>query len=205
MQIVNLTPHPVIIIRRCPDPHGPPEAILETRHEFPPCVPADLPRAVESSVESWMLIDETGDGQAGIANGVSMDRTGLVDLVGYTGVDGLPDLTPDERAFGVRTFRIVSIVTALGALAAGRPIVDLLVPMGQVRDERGRIVGATGLAPATRLLTPVCRRFYERGRAAVVAGASTPQLIAELRVRLEREIPTAEERAEIALLVPSKV
>lgn len=145
--IINLTPHPVTIIRPGREPVT-----------YPACAPGDLPRATEAPVHADMrLTDRASDGQGGYANAVSMQDTGLVDQVGYVGVDGLPALSADERMFGVATLRIVSIVTAIGALAAGRGIEDLLVPMGQVRDTAGRIIGATGLAPATSLLTPMYR------------------------------------------------
>lgn len=183
--IVNLTPHPVTIIRRCPDPNGPPEAIIEHRTEYPACAPADLPRAIESTVMrssggavfaapgsrddgqpaelqrinigDMALSDSGSDGQGGYENSGSLQSTGLVDFFGYVGVENLPEVSVGDRMFGLTTFRIVSIVTALGALAAGRGIEDLLVPMGQVRDDNGRIVGASGLAPATSLLTPLYR------------------------------------------------
>lgn len=163
--IINMTPHPVTIIRRCPNPNGPPDAIIEHRTEYPACPPADLPRAVEShsmddvaiGIGDMALSCSACDTQGGYANAVSLRGTGLIDFVGYTGAEGLPAFGPGERAFGLDTFRIVSIVTALGALAAGRGIEDLLVPMGQVRDSQGRIIGATGLSPATSLLTPMYR------------------------------------------------
>lgn len=176
--IINLTPHPVTIIRRCPDPNGPPDAIIEHRTEYPACAPESLPRALESAeypadldpnpgtpgpkriaIGDVCLLDSGSDGQGGYENSVSLRSTGIVDFVGYVGVEGLPDLSADERMFGLATFRIVSIVTALGALAAGRGIEDLLIPMGQIRDDKGRVVGATGLAPASSLLTPLYRRI----------------------------------------------
>jgi hypothetical protein len=156
--IVNLTPHPVTIIRRCPDPNGPPDAIIEHRTEYPACSPADLPRATEGPDAGDMCLTDSGsDGQGGYENTISLRSTGLVEFLGYTGVDGLPDPEPGERMFGFGTFRIVSIVTAIGALAAGRGIEDLLVPMGQVRDATGRVIGATNLAPAASLLAPMYR------------------------------------------------
>jgi hypothetical protein len=156
--IINLTPHPVTIVRRCPDPSGPPDAIIEHRTEYPPCAPADLPRATEGTDAGDMaLSDSASDGQGGYENARSLRDTGLVDFVGYTGVEGLPDVPSGDRMFGLTTFRIVSIVTVIGALAAGRGIEDLLVPMGQVRDAQGRVVGAMGLAPASSLLAPMYR------------------------------------------------
>lgn len=156
--IVNLTPHPVTIIRRCPNPSGPPEAIIEHVFEYPACAPSNLPRATEAPVQSDMCLTDGGsDGQGGYENARSLAATGLVDNLGYTGIEGLPPLTQGERMFGVTTFLIVSVVTAIGALAAGRGVEDLLIPMGQVRDASGRIVGATSLAPAASLLTPLYR------------------------------------------------
>lgn len=146
MNIINLTPHPITIIRG------------EHRTEYPACAPADLPRATEVPDNGEMALTDSGsDGQGGYENIVSLRSTGLVDLVGYAGVEGLPDNSVADRMFGLTTFRIVSIVTAIGALAAGRGIEDLLVPMGQVRDDKGRIIGATGLAPASSLLAPMYR------------------------------------------------
>lgn len=160
MNIINLTPHTVTIIRRCPDPNGPPEAILETRTEYPACAPGDIPRATESPDNGDMCLTDSGsDGQGGYENICSLRSTGLVEFVGYSGVEGLPVVPASDRMFGLDTFRIVSIVTAIGALAAGRGIEDLLVPMGQVRDDKGRIIGATGLAPAASLLAPMYRRI----------------------------------------------
>lgn len=145
--IVNLTPHPVTIIRPGREP-----AI------YPACSPADLPRATEAVVSPDMgLTDSASDGQGGYENSVALADTGLVDTLGYTGVEGLPPCSPGDRMFGVPSFKIVSVVTAIGALAAGRGIEDLLVPMGQVRDASGRVVGATSLAPAASLLTPMYR------------------------------------------------
>jgi hypothetical protein len=156
--IINLTPHPITIIRRCPDPNGPPEAIIEHRTEYPACAPADLPRATEGPDNGDMCLTDSGsDGQGGYENIRSLRSTGLVEFVGYVGIEGLPEVPSSDRMFGLTTFRIVSIVTAIGALAAGRGVEDLLVPMGQVRDDKGRIIGATGLAPASSLLAPMYR------------------------------------------------
>lgn len=165
--IINLTPHPVTIIRRYPDPNGPPDATIEHRTEYPACDPADLPRAIESDsfgdrkiiIGDMCLSDSGSDGQGGYENAVSLANTGLVDFVGYVGIEGLPEVATHDRMFGLTTFRIVSIVTVIGALAAGRGIEDLLVPMGQVRDDKGRIIGATSLAPASSLLTPLYQRI----------------------------------------------
>lgn len=160
IKIVNLTPHPVTIIR-------------EGREHvtYPACAPTDLPRAVESEEfrgerigSGIMEISVSGDTQDAYANACTFDALGIIDRVGYVGTEALPPLPEGEVAFGVETFRIVSIVTALAALAEGRPIVDLLIPRGQVRDAAGRIIGASGLAPASSLLSPVAQRLIEIGR-----------------------------------------
>lgn len=153
MNIINLTPHPVTIVRPGCEPLT-----------YAPANPAAIPRALEttrSDTGCWRLA-VTGDTQDAYENAVTMMQSGLVENRQYVGVEGLPDLTPDELAFGVRQFRIVSIVTAIGALAAGRAIVDLLVPCGQVRDPAGRIIGATALAPATSLLSPMAEALGAR-------------------------------------------
>jgi hypothetical protein len=158
IKIINLTPHTVTIVRRCPDPNGPPEAIIEHRTEYPACAPSEIPRATETpDMGNMCLTDAGSDGQGGCENINSLRSTGLVEFVGYSGIEGLPEMPASDRMFGLDTFRIVSIVTVIGALAAGRGIEDLLVPMGQVRDDKGRIIGATGLAPASALLAPMYR------------------------------------------------
>lgn len=159
ISIVNLTPHPVTIIRAGREPVT-----------YPACAPEALPRAIETPMThtGCMELSVSGDTQDAYENHWSMVHTGVVDFVGYFGVDGLPELSATDRAFGCTQFRIVSIVTAIGALAAGRPIVDLLVPMGQVRDATtGRIIGASGTAPASALLTPLAERLIGMGRSSV--------------------------------------
>ena len=166
--ITNLTPHPVTIIRRCDDPNGPPDAIVEQRTEYPARAPGELSRATEAHERGDMcLTDAASDGQGGYETACALDRTGLIDWTGYVGVAGLPDFVPGDRMFGVGTFYIVSIVTVLGALAAGRGVEDLLVPSGQVRDASGRVIGATGLAPASALLSPMYRAVTAPYRAQV--------------------------------------
>jgi hypothetical protein len=150
--ITNLTPHPVTLIRD------------GRTTVYPACTPGDLPRAVEAPTARGLdLIHDDTQGSYGCS--IALASTGVVDNVGYVGVEGLPPLSADEIALGCTRFSIVSIVTVLGAIAAGRPTCDLLVPMGQVRDAAGRIVGCTGLAPADTLLTPMAaalRRRWER-------------------------------------------
>jgi len=149
MNIVNLTPHPVTIIRG------------GKQTQFPACAPGDLPRAVERPHSPGMdLIHD--DSQGSYATGCALEDTGLVDRTAYTGVENLPPIPNDDVAYGVRTAYIVSVVTVIGALAAGRPTCDLLVPMGQVRDENGRIIGATGLGQADVLLDPMAQTLRKR-------------------------------------------
>lgn len=150
ISITNLTPHPVTIVR--PGGH---------RVEYPACAPADLPRAVEGPCAPGtdLIHDDT---QGAYACDVAMSETGLVDRIGYLGVTGLPSISADEVAFGATRYYIVSIVTVIGAIAAGRSTCDLLVPMGQYRDETGRVIGASGLAQADTLLSPMARRLCGR-------------------------------------------
>lgn len=161
MQIINLTPHPVTIIRTCPDPTGAPADMLEHRTEYPACAPEALPRAIEERIQPGLdLIHD--DTQGAYATLTAYASAGLVDLVGYTGVTGLPEIPPERVAFGVQTAYIVSIVTAIGALVVGRPTCDLLIPMGQVRDASGRVIGATSLAPADVMLQPMAAALRAR-------------------------------------------
>ena len=149
MNIVNLTPHPVTLIR----PDG-------TRREFPACAPVDLPRALESPWTGGLdLIHD--DTQGAYVTAYSYADTGLVDNTGYTGIENLPAISVGAVTNGVQTAYIVSIVTVIGALAAGRPTCDLLVPMGQVRDSSGRVIGATSLGAADVLLDPMARVLDE--------------------------------------------
>jgi hypothetical protein len=222
INIVNLTPHPVTIYRTHPADTGAPA----DREPLPPvtypaCAPADLPRAIETPMTGagCMQLAVSGDTQDAYENHWSMVHTGVVDFAGYSGVenlpdlspagysgvDNLPDLSPEERAFGCTTFRIVSIVTAIGAIAAGRPIVDLLIPMGQVRDTSGRIIGATALAPASGLLTPMAEKILAMRQgtidALIAQRDQAQQLVADLtRVREAQDATIMEQQAEIVRL-----
>jgi len=212
IKIVNLTPHPVTIYRTRPSDTGAPA----DREPLPPvtypaCAPADLPRAVETPMAGagCMELSVSGDTQDAYENHWSMVHSGVVDFAGYSGVENLPDIPADEQAFGCTTFCIVSIVTAIGALAAGRPIVDLLIPMGQVRDASGRIIGATGLAPASALLTPMAERLIAMGRSAVSALherlAEARQTITSLtRVREAQDATIMRQQAELARQVSAR-
>lgn len=157
--IVNLTPHPVTIIRSTSDG-------ARTTTAYPACSPADLPRAVEEPRGyphgGALPAIPHDDSQLAYAMCEYHQATGVVDGIGYVGVVGLPEFQPREIFAGTKKLYIVSIVTAIGAVAAGRPIHDLLVPCGQVRDESGRVVGATGLAPAEILLASMAERIYAR-------------------------------------------
>lgn len=192
IKMINMTPHPVTVVRRITaeqyaegckyarvgedDPR--PARIVggETQYRrtedayesvtvFPACPPEHLPRAVEQPTPPQLSILTFDDSQGSYENICSLKSSGLVDNVAYVGVEALPELTPGEVALGCTTFRIVSIVTALGAIAAGRPVCDLLIPMGQVRDAQGRIIGATGLAPADVVLRPMATAIAERASA----------------------------------------
>lgn len=162
IEIVNLTPHPVTIIRDCPDPHGSPSDRVTQRIVFPPCDPSRLPRAIETPWNGGLdLIHD--DSQGTYVTMSALSATGLVDKIGYSGVENLPSISDAEvHHDGIRVAYIVSIVTAIGALVAGRPTCDLLVPMGQVRDEGGRIIGATSLGAVDVLLDPMARALRSR-------------------------------------------
>lgn len=167
MSITNLTPHTVTIIRSIPDPQGPPDARINMTLTYEPDRSRPLPRATEGQTSAPMTLTETGDGQAEYSTCGSLMRLLGADpadkrimsipevTTGYTGVEGLPEIPVGEAAFGLEHFYIVSIVTVLGALVAGRPIAHLLVPTGQIRDESGRIIGAAGLAWAPYVVAGV--------------------------------------------------
>lgn len=164
IKIVNLTPHPVTIIRSTPGQTG--SGIV-----YPACPPDQLPRAIEIASGGPAIGALVGipndDSQVAYDVSVSLQSTGLVDCVGYSGLSGMPDFA-GTWADGIETHYIVSIVTAIGAIAAGRSVMDMLIPMGQVRDETGRIVGATGLAPAESVLGPMVTAISERATGPVL-------------------------------------
>jgi hypothetical protein len=146
MQIVNLTPHPITILRQL--------GTRSIRVDYPACSPDRLPRATEQPTPPVLGVfpELPGDDSQRAHDILSqLGETGLVDYIGYFGVEGLPPVGADQ----IGTCYIVSVVTVIGAVAAGRPIIDLLIPMGQVRGADGRIIGATALAPAESLLRPM--------------------------------------------------
>ncbi|MFA6215536.1 MAG: hypothetical protein WC768_03135 [Patescibacteria group bacterium] len=127
MKIINLTPHPVIVVRDDPDSSatgfvgiGP--AAKEIRYsvvaEIKPAGPVARARQTD-------------------------DVVGNVQVNGYTvplvtSRYGDPtDLPTPENG----TFYVVSILTAQAAKAAGRDMRDLLVTSDPVRDAAGKIVG----------------------------------------------------------------
>lgn len=150
-KIVNLTPHPVSIVRG------------DHSATYPAAAPEDLPTAIDGPVY-WLPLGSQphipgDDSQTSYAILCQLGECPLVDRVGYTGVRGLPPFPSLGLGDGISTAYIVSVVTAIGALAAGRPIYDLLIPSGQVRDAQGRIIGATGLAPAECVLGRLMTRL----------------------------------------------
>lgn len=160
MKIENLTPHPVTIIRQRPSADG--NTLVEHRVEFGACEPHRIARATECPTQTTTLLSDD-DGQGTYANLQSWDASDLIEIIGYQGTN-LPEIPPGQVAFGVEQFYIVSVVVAIAALASGRPICDLLIPMGQVRDSAGRIVGATSLAPAEAILAPMAVTLAARWR-----------------------------------------
>jgi hypothetical protein len=184
--ITNLTPHPVTIHRTRPSDTGAPADREPYVVTYPACATEALPRATEGPDGGDMAMTRS-DGQGQYENSLTFSRLGIIDEIAYVGVEGLPPLSPADQMFGVSSFSIVSIVTVIGALAAGRGIEDLLVPVGQVRDAAGRVIGATGLAPATSLMSAMYRTVVAPIRA---------ELMEALRERNAA-------RAEIRALTPS--
>lgn len=186
--ITNLTPHPVTIIRGT------------GTTTYPACAPADLPRATEETVGLDMSLTASDENAATLAS------TGLVDQTGYTGVEGLPPISRGDQC--VRWY-IVSVVTAIGALAGDRGIEDLLIPMGQVRDASGRIIGATGLAPATSLLAPLYRAIVAPHRAELMTALrernEARRTVADLtRVREALDETMVAQRAQLERLTAGR-
>jgi hypothetical protein len=167
MEIINLTPHSVIVVNDT------------GRTEYPPCRPEDLPRATEGACPAGSAVwSMDGDGQRAYETQLALAATGLVGDIAYLGVTGLPPIAPAGCAALSRCY-IVSIVTVLGALAAGRCIDDMLVPTGQVRGPDGRIVGCTGLTPAPVAVGPMIRSITD--------GATASLITAMRRARDERD------------------
>lgn len=77
-------------------------------------------------------------------------------------ITGLPDPQP-----GVHL--IVSQVIAAAARDAGRTVEDLLVPHGQVRNDKGQPIGCTALARVVQE-TPAMTQLYGRLMAAHLNG-----------------------------------
>lgn len=132
MKIVNLTPHPVIIVRE--DDDGPEVGSVG----FGPAAAEIRYSVVETIAPSGVVararqIDEAA-GEIDI-NGVS------VPLVTSTYGDPTDLPEPEED-----TYYAVSILTAQAAKAAGRVTSDLLVTADPVRDEAGKIVGCRKFA-----------------------------------------------------------
>lgn len=130
MNLVNLTPHPVMIY------------LVEA------CI--TLPggrgyKLVDSSTTPVMVIAPSGVVARATqheerrdpitADGLSIPICRMV----Y----GAPvDLPEPEEGVGY----IVSAITANAAKAAGRPTDDLFITAGMIRDEQGNIIGCTGFA-----------------------------------------------------------
>lgn len=127
MNIINLTPHPVVVLRD--DPNGPftgsvgtGPATKEIKYsivdEIKPAGPVARARQTDEVV---------GDVQV---NGYAVPLVRTV----FGATTDLPD------ADGTTKF-VVSIITAQAAKAAGRDTSDLLVTSDPVRDANGRLIG----------------------------------------------------------------
>lgn len=131
-KIVNLTPHPVVVVRD--DPEGPGVGFIG--------VP---PKTTEIRYSVVATIAPTGK----VARAVQKDvPAGAVEVEGVeipliTSSYGEPTDLPAPEG-GV--FLAVSILTAQAAKAAGRTTSDLLVTSDPVRDAAGKIVGCRKFA-----------------------------------------------------------
>jgi hypothetical protein len=132
MKILNLTPHPVVVLRD--DPEGPitgftgvgpaaKEGRFSVVAEFPPA--GTVARAAQTDeVVGELEINGTK---------VPLIRT----------VFGEPTELP-EPSDGV--YLIVSVITAQAAKAAGRTVDDLLITSDPVRDDKGKFIGVRKFA-----------------------------------------------------------
>jgi len=143
---INLTPHDVVIRHHGNEPWTCPRADGKT------------PRAPERPTEpevSRYSVAPGDDTQGAYETTCSLRASGLVSEVSIADVESLPAFDGSNPHGGHDRFYIVSVTTVLGAIAAGRPIVDLVIPVGQTRDDAGRVDGATGLVPAPLYLQRV--------------------------------------------------
>lgn len=132
MNIINLTPHPVIVVRD--DPDGPFTGSVGT---------GPTTKEIKYSV----VVEIKPDGPVARARQTD-EVVGDVQVNGYavplvTSRYGEPtDLPAPEDG----TYYAVSILTAQAAKAAGRTTSDLLVTSDPVRDSAGKIVGCRKFA-----------------------------------------------------------
>lgn len=139
MQFVNLTPHEINVYR-------PSDVQLTGFNSYVPnpgAAPIDTIRP--SGVEARALTGEESVGYDLLPGGVRIERVKMT----YSDPIGLPPYDVDKIC-------IVSALTANAALAAKekaeknglpfRPVDDLRIPSGSVRDANGRVIGCIKLA-----------------------------------------------------------
>src|SRR5687768_2728252 len=120
MQIINRTPHEIVIL---PTGGAASDAPL-----------LRLPAAPRGEVARVEQTTTNVDGRVATVSGVQVP----IGRAEWGTVVGLPEPQP-----GV--YHVVSVIVVEAAVDAGRPAHDLLVPGDQVRDAGGRIVGCRGL------------------------------------------------------------
>ena len=145
MQIVNLTPHPVVILRD--DPEG--EVVGFTGN--PPAVK-----------EGRFSVVATFHPEPQSARAVQRDEiVGALEIDGHSvpvvhatfgepymaakGLDGV-EVREQFPAPAEGVYLVVSVITAQAAKALGRPTDDLLITSDPVRDDKGKFIGVRKFA-----------------------------------------------------------
>ena len=128
MQIINLTPHPVVVLQNSLEhggivgytgnPTKPTQGLFRILATLPPS--GKVARAVQSDVTTGMV--PVNDGTVTVVRSTYGAPTDLPEPV-----DGV--------------MLVVSIITAQAAKSAGRSTGDLLITADPVRDETGKIIG----------------------------------------------------------------
>ena len=121
--ILNFTPHEINVFRR-------EDVIPDTGRGFLPRHGAKPRFSIPSSGIARAAMSEA---PAGAVEGIPLVRCQ------YGRPEGLP-----KPSLGV--WLVVSAITAQAAKAQGRTVEDLLLTVGLVRDDAGRVIGCTALA-----------------------------------------------------------
>lgn len=132
MNIINLTPHPVVVLRD--DPEGAISGFVGTG-----------PSAKEGRFSVVATYAPTGM----VARATQRDDVvGALEVEGHSvplvrSTFGTPTDLPEPAE---ATYVVVSVITAQAAKAAGRDMSDVLITSDPVRDANGRFIGVRKFA-----------------------------------------------------------